>query len=580
MAQRQTRRELAAKIDDYSLMEALASTLAGCPNPVRTGEAALKMVRSLVPCCSAVVFMPQGEALIPVAWESLQADRLASWTLLGLEEPVVERAWRTADLARSGPDDEARGALPLERSRLAVPIPGHGVLYVGASVAQAFGPLHERLLGLVASQAALALQSSARLEKAERDRVHHREAHERLKERVGGLEKVLEAVRNLVACPEPETLLENLADLLPGVLPHDLLILVAGEHRLVRGPEEPAAADALAGIVRRNALPLLLEDTRATRLPAPGPGIRSVLAVPLNLREVPVGALVLGARAPGTFIREHQDLAFTLACQVAAAFHQVETHRELVRTHRALQESQAHLVQSSKMAAVGQLAAGVAHELNTPLGAVLLGLDSALPALRGRPEKAEARLQTARKALLQAREIVAKLLFYSRDARQGLRPTDLAQVVEDTTELLGHHLALGRVEVHKDLAPTPRVLANQNEIQQVLTNLLLNARDALQDQPAPRRILLVTRTEGDQAVVEVEDSGPGIPTETQERLFDPFFTTKPVGQGTGLGLSVSLEIVRRHQGALTFTSRPGCTRFSVSLPAGAPSRDDESAVPA
>ncbi len=570
-AEKRTSQELAAKVDEYSLLEALATTLAGCTSAAQTGVAALAMVRRLVHCQSAVVFLSQGERLAPLAWESPQQDRLAAWTLLHLSDPVVERAWRTGRTAWARPEDQAQAAaLPHERSRLAVPIAGRGVLYVGTTAAEAFGPIQERLLGLVASQTALALQSSALLEDRERALGQHREAHQRLEGQVGGLEQVLQAVRDLLACPEPDALLDNLGRLLPGVVPHDLLVILAGDHRLVRGQEDPRAVDALVGIVRRNALPLLLEDARATRFAAPGPGMLSVLAVPLNLQGGSVGALVLGARGAGAFNRAHQDLAFTLAYQVAAAFHKAEMHRELVRTHRALQESQAHLVQSSKMAAVGQLAAGVAHELNTPLGAVLLGLDSALTALRSRPEKAEDRLQTARKALLQAREIVAKLLFYSRDARQGLRPTDLNQVVEDTLELLGHHLNLGRVQVHKDLAPLPEVLANQNEIQQVLTNLLLNARDALQDQSEGRRIRLATRTEADLAVVEVEDSGPGIPGELQDRLFEPFFTTKPVGQGTGLGLSVSMEIVRRHQGTLEFASEPGRTRFTVRLPAGSP----------
>jgi signal transduction histidine kinase len=200
------------------------------------------------------------------------------------------------------------------------------------------------------------------------------------------------------------------------------------------------------------------------------------------------------------------------------------------------------------------------------LGAVLLGLDSALQSLPQSTERAASRLQTARRAALQARETVAKLLFYSREAGQGMRKTEVNQVVSDTLKLLGHHLSLEQIQVQWNPGQVSLVRANPNELQQVLTNLILNARDALLQSDPPRRLWLATRCEGAQSVIEVEDSGPGIPLEIRDRVFDPFFTTKPVGQGTGLGLWVSLEIMRRHQGTLVQDSAPGRTRFSLRLP--------------
>jgi len=252
-----------------------------------------------------------------------------------------------------------------------------------------------------------------------------------------------------------------------------------------------------------------------------------------------------------------------LAHQAGVALQKARLHADLLETHRALQESQAHLVQSSKMAAVGQLAAGVAHELNTPLGAVLLGLDSALQSLPQSTERAASRLQTARRAALQARETVAKLLFYSREAGQGMRKTEVNQVVSDTLKLLGHHLSLAQIQVQWSPGQVSLVRANPNELQQVLTNLILNARDALRQSDPPRRLWLATRCEGPQSVIELEDSGPGIPLEIRD--FDPFFTTKP--EGTGLGLSIAHKVLEQHGAQIEIRSRVGQgTMFIIRFP--------------
>lgn len=230
----------------------------------------------------------------------------------------------------------------------------------------------------------------------------------------------------------------------------------------------------------------------------------------------------------------------------------------LREAYAALRESQLQLVQSSKMAAIGQLAGGVAHELNTPLSSILMGLDSTLKCLPDRPERAVTRIERARSAVLQMKEIVSKLLFYSRDAVDRYEDTDLNTVIEDTLQLVGHQLRLDSIEVELDLQPVPLLVANSNQLQQVVTNLLMNARDAVLSTPeAPRRVQVRTREQPDTVVVCVQDWGPGIDAELQQRIFDPFFTTKDVGSGTGLGLSISQQLIRAHRGELTVTSKPG-----------------------
>ena len=243
-------------------------------------------------------------------------------------------------------------------------------------------------------------------------------------------------------------------------------------------------------------------------------------------------------------------------------------YTELAALHEALRESQLQLVQSSKMAAIGQLAGGVAHELNTPLSSILMGLDSTLKCLPDRPERAVTRIERARSAVLQMKDIVSKLLFYSRDAVDRYEETDLNMVIEDTLQLVGHQLRLDGIEVELDLHPLPLLTANSNQLQQVVTNLLMNARDAvLSSSEAPRRVQVRSRVQPDTVVVCVQDWGPGIDAELQQRIFDPFFTTKDVGSGTGLGLSISQQLVRAHRGELTVTSAPGAgATFRFWLP--------------
>lgn len=209
------------------------------------------------------------------------------------------------------------------------------------------------------------------------------------------------------------------------------------------------------------------------------------------------------------------------------------------------------LNQASKLAAVGQLAAGLAHELNTPLGAALLAVE----AVAADPERAPVLLPSAQKALQSMQRILERMLSGARAAGQRGRH-DLADLARTTVTLLGPGLA--PAEVALELEPAPATVAPA-ELEQVLLNLLTNARDA-----GSRRI--VVRTRGTS--VAVEDDGSGIEPAVAERMFEPFFTTRPVGQGTGLGLAVSRDLVQAQGGRLTWRPRPGGgSIFLVELPA-------------
>ena len=219
---------------------------------------------------------------------------------------------------------------------------------------------------------------------------------------------------------------------------------------------------------------------------------------------------------------------------------------------------------SEKMASIGLLAAGVAHEVNTPLTGISsytqMLLENAAPDDPRTPLLEKIERQTFRAA-----KIVNGLLNLARPAQADVVPVDVNAVVNDVISLLEHQFKGGSVQVRKDLAsPAPVMLGIEHKLQQVFLNLFLNARDAM---PRGGWLSISTRVEEDQVVVEVGDTGAGIPKDQLSRIYDPFFTTKPIGVGTGLGLSITYGIVQEHHGTITCDSTPGQgTTFVLSFP--------------
>jgi signal transduction histidine kinase len=277
---------------------------------------------------------------------------------------------------------------------------------------------------------------------------------------------------------------------------------------------------------------------------------------------------------------------------------------ELTNALAELKRTQAALIQGERMASIGELVAGVAHEINNPLNAIA---GAAVPLAHLAPElrevldayrKAEADLPPARRAEMEdlrrrldldaslddlagisavirravdrSVKIVQNLRSFSRASGEDV-PADLHEGVEETLMLLGPRLRAANVQVVKRFGELPSVVCRPGEINQVFMNLLVNALQALDPRPpgpdAPT-ITLSTWLEGDTVAVAVADNGPGVPAPLSSRIFDPFFTTKPRGQGTGLGLSISTDIARRHGGSLSL-ERPGTgARFVIRLPVG------------
>jgi two-component system NtrC family sensor kinase len=240
------------------------------------------------------------------------------------------------------------------------------------------------------------------------------------------------------------------------------------------------------------------------------------------------------------------------------------------------------LIQQEKLAAVGQLVSGVAHELNNPLASVLAFGQLLLIAPEGQPAdraKIEAMTQEAKRAA----KIVSNLLTFARQHQPERTVTDLNRVIQDTLELHRYALRVANinVELQLDLA-LPATWADPFQLQQVMLNLIVNAEHALAAWDGERRICVCTErhAQGRTLRIRLTDTGPGIAPDVLPRIFNPFFTTKPVGEGTGLGLSISDGIVREHGGGISAESRVGHgTAFTIDLPYVAPP-DPVSAGPA
>jgi two-component system NtrC family sensor kinase len=221
---------------------------------------------------------------------------------------------------------------------------------------------------------------------------------------------------------------------------------------------------------------------------------------------------------------------------------------------------------SEKMASIGLLAAGVAHEVNTPLTGISsftqMLLDGADPA-----DPKTVLLEKIEKQTFRAAKIVNGLLNLSRPGTgdNERAPVDINAVITDVFSLLEHQFGVGKIKVRRELSPDAVVVpGSEHQLQQVFLNLFLNARDAM---PRGGWLSVVTRIDGDSVVAEVSDTGSGIPSEHLARIYDPFFTTKAIGRGTGLGLSITYGIVREHQGTIRCDSAIGQgTRFTLMLP--------------
>jgi two-component system NtrC family sensor kinase len=260
----------------------------------------------------------------------------------------------------------------------------------------------------------------------------------------------------------------------------------------------------------------------------------------------------------GPFLAEERHLLDGVAREVAAILDRRDAQAERSRLER-------ELLRADRLATVGQLAAGVAHELNEPLAAIL-GFAQLAQAAPNVPESIAADLGKIVQACLHAREVVRKLRLFARQLPEERHFVSLNDIIRDNTYLFAARCGREGIELVQELAPDlPAVVGNPAQLAQVLLNLVVNA---LQAMTPGGRLTLRTQNLGDRVALVVEDTGEGMSEDVLDQIFVPFFTTKDVDRGVGLGLAVVHGIVSAHGGTIVAESRPGAgSRFTVRFPA-------------
>ncbi len=346
---------------------------------------------------------------------------------------------------------------------------------------------------------------------------------------------------------------------------------VAGSHPLMGRPL-PMERSILRHVVTTGQ-PYLTND--ATHDPLFSPRVdgwdlqtRSVLCVPLIVREQVIGALELADKIGGPFTETDRDLLQMLAGSVAVAVENAQLYAEVNDYARALERSQAQLIQAEKMAAIGRLAASIAHEINNPLQAIHntihLAMTDRLPA-----EKRGEYLGMAQKEVERLIEIVQRMLEFYRPSKGGIVQVDVNRLLRDALAIADKRLQHGNIRISARFAEKlPLILGVPDQLTQVFLNIIINAVEAMPDGGELRVGTLLTEDQR-WVLVAFRDSGPGLTAEQIAHIFEPFYTTKP--SGTGLGLAISYGIVERHGGTIEVSSQPGQgATFVVRLPVPPP----------
>jgi len=278
--------------------------------------------------------------------------------------------------------------------------------------------------------------------------------------------------------------------------------------------------------------------------------IGALLTAPMIFREHAIGTLSVDSRLAGAFDQDDERLLMTLATQAAAAIYNADLIQDLQESLEHLREAQAQLVQSEKLSAIGQLIAGITHELNNPLAAIS-GYAQLLQMTEGLDPQVRQDVTRIHEQAQRAARIVRNLLTFAREHTSMRKPTDIHQLLQQTLELQAYQLRVENISVELRLAPEPlAVLGDPHQLQQVFFNLITNARDAMTGASDGGRLTIWTERIGEMVQVHVADTGPGLSADVRRHLFEPFFTTKEVGKGTGLGLSICFGIVSDHGGRI------------------------------
>ncbi|MCH7783497.1 response regulator, partial [candidate division KSB1 bacterium] len=357
-----------------------------------------------------------------------------------------------------------------------------------------------------------------------------------------------------------------------------------------------SSEEGLAGAVFQSGESIYIKNTKNDKRFKKDPlyveFMKSVLCIPLISGKNTIGVLRLSAPESNAFNKEDQNLLQIVANQVANVLQNVQLVNNLKQSYRQqeqvlerlrraemqlsnyskdleiiVEKRTNELVQSEKLATVGQLVAGVAHELNNPL-AIIMGYADLMISDEEADGKFISRLEKIHLATMRCAKIVNNLLKFSQKSKIEKKVVNINDLIRETLELFEYQFKVNDIKVKRKLQEDlPTTLCDPQQIQQVFLNLISNSYDAMAKQDDNKSFEVIAKLKNDMIVIEFRDTGPGINKVNQRKLFEPFFTTKEVGKGTGLGLSLSYGIIKEHNGEIEYDSsyKKGA-KFIIQLP--------------
>jgi len=442
-----------------------------------------------------------------------------------------------------------------------------GVINCYTSYPHAFSKNEEEMLTTVANQAAICIENSGLMETLDIDEI---------------LKLVLEGVTKNIGFDRARLYLVNEKR---HVLECKMAVGVnEGKIKGIILPLDPEDSVVARSIFEKQPfiIPDASQDPRVNPILKEKFNLHSLLVIPLLTKGKPLGAIAADHFEPGKNITsEILESAMTFAQQAGLAIHNALMYQELKafsqqmeekiqKTTADLKKTEAQLIRSEKLAALGQLAAGIAHEIRNPLTSINIlihSLTENLPTKNSRWED----LKVIEEEILRINEIVDQFLRFAKPASPLFEKADLIPIFEETLQLLRPQIERGGISVQKEFESLPRATVDKEQMKQVILNLLMNAIQAM---PKASRLGLSGRMSRDGHWVEltIQDSGIGIPPEDIDKLFDPFFSTKE--GGIGLGLSIAHRIIDQHRGKIEVESKPGKgTLFTISLPISSEEED-------
>ncbi len=472
------------------------------------------------------------------------------------------------------------------RALVAVPILSEekviGLIFVNSFRAGHLGADAVAIISSIASQAAGALES-ARLYKQVSEKVQELSALHLVGQALVSTLDLPGLLREVTAVLHRSFGYSHCAILLLNRETMELTIggAVGVTKKRVRDLCIDAARHGVTGWVARTGRSLYVPDVfKDSRYISGIKGIKSELAVPLKRGEEVIGVLDVESKRKDGFGDRDLRVLTTVAAQMAMAIENAKLYEEVKRAYEDLKGAQADVVQAGRMAAVGQLAAGIAHELNNPMGGILGYAQFALAKLQDIDGQEASREDLANitrylgyieRESERCKSIVQNLLNFSRSSPLSYQSTDLNKVIARCLQLMEHNLVVNNVIVVKRFAKDlPTIVGDVNQLEQVFINIILNAQKAMTGGGTLKvctRKIRATHRSGTFVEAAFADSGCGIAQQHLAHIFEPFFTTRKIGEGTGLGLSVSYRIIKDHGGEILVQSEVNRgTTLAVRLP--------------